>query len=243
MMDRWLLELIHAWHGNGILLYVLITTSTAGVLSSLIGLERQLRGEAAGIRTHALLAIASSLLMTISVWAIRMADGSINLAMGTIERDLSYDTSRIAAAAVTGVGFLGGSVIIKNKNSVRGLATASTLWICTAVGLACGAGFIIGAAITVAVVLTVLILFSSIVDRIDSRFPAVTITADSHASIIAQIRRFSDDTGFIAKTISVVHCDEEKAIIIAHFQLRHKAPELAYVRTQLSQIPGVVSVE
>ncbi len=159
MIDRQFLHLINEWHGNGILLYVLITTSIAGVLSALIGLERQLQGEAAGIRTHALIAIASSLLMTISIWAIRMAEGNMDIVLGTINTGLNYDTSRIAAAAVTGIGFLGGGVIIKERFSVRGLATAATLWICTSIGLACGSGFILGAIITTAIVLVVLVTF------------------------------------------------------------------------------------
>ena len=111
-MDQWLLRLVNEWHGHGIYLYVLITTLFAGLISSVIGLERQLQGEAAGIRTHALIAVASSLLMTISIWAIRMADGTLDIEMGTVSDNLNYDTSRIAAAAVTGIGFLGGGVII-----------------------------------------------------------------------------------------------------------------------------------
>ena len=53
-----------------------------------IGLERQLRGEPAGVRTHAILAMGSSLLMAISIWAIRVADGSIDIVMGTVNADL-----------------------------------------------------------------------------------------------------------------------------------------------------------
>ena len=87
-IERWLLHLIYEYHGYGILLYVLITNSLAGVLSFCIGLERQLRGEPAGVRTHAILAMGSSLLMTISIWAIRMADGSIDIVMGTVNADL-----------------------------------------------------------------------------------------------------------------------------------------------------------
>lgn len=59
-MDQWLLELVYAYHGYGIILYVLITSLIAALLSFFIGLERQLRGEAAGVRTHALLAAGSS---------------------------------------------------------------------------------------------------------------------------------------------------------------------------------------
>lgn len=50
-MDRWILDLVFLWNGKGIILYVLLTCFIAGLLAFLIGLERQLRGEAAGVRT------------------------------------------------------------------------------------------------------------------------------------------------------------------------------------------------
>ena len=133
-MDKWILDLIFAFDGKGIILYVLITCVIACVLACFIGLERQLRGEAAGVRTHALLAIGCSLLMTISVYAIRIVDANLSFVPG--ELSISYDTSRIASGVVTGIGFLGGGVILKDRLNVRGLSTASTLWICAAIGLA-----------------------------------------------------------------------------------------------------------
>lgn len=59
-MDQWLLELVYAYHGYGIILYVLITSLIAALLSFFIELERQLHGEAAGVRTHTVLAAGSS---------------------------------------------------------------------------------------------------------------------------------------------------------------------------------------
>ena len=133
-MDKWILSLAFSGEGIGIVWYVLITGAIAGVLSFFIGLERQLRGEVAGVRTHALLAIGCSLLMTISFYAIHLVDK--NAFFADDEIGISYDASRIAAGVVTGIGFLGGGVIIKDRLSVRGLSTASTLWICAAIGLA-----------------------------------------------------------------------------------------------------------
>ena len=87
-MNQTLLRMIYVYHGRGIVLYLLITTLSAGALASLIGLERQLKGEAAGVRTHTLLAISSSFLMTISIWVIRMADGSLDILQGTFSTEI-----------------------------------------------------------------------------------------------------------------------------------------------------------
>lgn len=239
MVDRWILHLVNEWHGNGILLYILITTVIAGGLSSLIGLERQLQGEAAGVRTHALIAIASSLLMTISIWAIRMADGSIDIIMGTINRDLNYDTSRIAAASVTGIGFLGGGVIIREKFTVRGLATAATLWICTAIGLACGAGFVLGAAITTGVVLVVLIAFNGVLHLIDRRCPNVTVSAQAGFPVAERIRAICEENGLALKSVHILQCTDGKAQVSARFQPHADPAELDYLCELLLRLPEV----
>lgn len=240
-MDQWLLRLVNEWHGHGIYLYVLITTLFAGLISSVIGLERQLQGEAAGIRTHALIAVASSLLMTISIWAIRMADGTLDIEMGTVSDNLNYDTSRIAAAAVTGIGFLGGGVIIKERFSIRGLATSATLWICTAIGLACGAWLISGAGITAAVVLVVLLTFDRILRLIDRNCPAVVISADSDYPLPEKLREFSAANGFPLRHIRIIRCDVHELRIRASYQLSADPTELAYISQHFLRQPEVHS--
>ena len=203
-IERWLLHLIYEYHGYGILLYVLITNLLAGVLSFCIGLERQLRGEPAGVRTHAILAIGSSLLMTISIWAIRMADGTIDIVMGTVNADLNYDASRIAAGVVTSIGFLGSGVILREKFTVRGLSTASTLWICTAIGLACGAGFVFGTIISTIIVLIALIGLGKVIDIIDDKSSTVIVKAKNGYPIVEKLRDFSEVNGLMLKHVKII---------------------------------------
>ena len=237
-MDLWILNLVHSTNG-GILLYLFITTVTAGILSMIIGLERQLQGEAAGIRTHALIAIASSFLMSINIWAIRMADGTLDIVNGTITGDLNYDTSRIAAAAVTGIGFLGAGVIFKEKFTVRGLATASTLWICTAIGLACGAGFVLGACITAVVVLITLISLAKVIDFIEVKSPAAEIVADGNYPLIETIRSISEKNGFPMKKVHITKCDDESVEAHVSFHFRTDPMDLEYFCRRIKEIPEV----
>lgn len=245
-MDRALLHLVYAFGGYGILLYILVTTLIAGLLSFLIGLERQLRGEAAGIRTHALLSIGCSLLMTISVWAIRIADGSIEIAHGAmqeIDTSLNYDTSRIAAAVVTGIGFLGGGVIIKDKFDVKGLATAGKLWICAAIGLCCGAGFVMEAVIATAVTIFTLLLLGRLLAVIDSKCPSVTVHAKAGYPVVERMRDFAERNGMVFRFANIFACDDGGTKARITFAYRTDPMMLRYLCEQFSEDENILSAE
>ena len=104
----------------------------AFALCTLIGWERQYFHKAAGIRTHALVGLGSSVFTLISV------EGFVYLA----EYQVTRDPSRIAAQIVSGIGFLGAGVIFVNRDVVRGLTTAASIWLAAAIGMACGAGLL-----------------------------------------------------------------------------------------------------
>src|SRR5271156_6082600 len=101
------------------------------VLSALIGLEREISQKSAGLRTYTLVGLASALIVLVSIYGFTdiLADGRVVL-----------DPSRIAAQIVSGIGFIGGGVVFVRKDLVRGLTTATTIWVTSAVGMACGAG-------------------------------------------------------------------------------------------------------
>jgi putative Mg2+ transporter-C (MgtC) family protein len=119
----------------------------AVALGSLVGLERERGERAAGIRTHALVALGSGLIMIVS--AFGFAD-----ILGT--RAVVLDPSRIAAQVVSGIGFLGAGTILLRKEIIKGLTTAATIWMVAAIGLACGSGLLLEAG--VATFLTMLVL-------------------------------------------------------------------------------------
>ncbi len=103
----------------------------AFTLSSLVGLERQLRGKAAGLRTQALVGTTSALLMLVSKYGFN----DVLLAGHVV-----LDPSRVAAQIVTGVGFLGAGLILTRQGNVKGLTTAAAVWETAAIGMAAGAG-------------------------------------------------------------------------------------------------------
>lgn len=103
------------------------------VAGALIGYERSYRGRPAGFRTHALVCMASSMLMLVTVYEAHWVR-----ALGEAAR---LDPTRMAQGIMTGIGFLGAGVIMQEGFSVRGLTTAASIWITAAIGILAGIGF------------------------------------------------------------------------------------------------------
>ncbi len=101
----------------------------AAVFGAMIGLEREIHGHQAGVRTHMLVSLGSAIFTVLSIYGFHAVAGTG-----------SVDPSRISAQIVTGIGFLGAGAIIKFGMNVRGLTTAASLWVVAAVGLAAGTG-------------------------------------------------------------------------------------------------------
>lgn len=118
----------------------------AAALTGAIGLERELRERAAGLRTHMLVGVGAALFTIVSAYG--WSDFVFNRDQGTI-----LDPTRIAAQIVTGIGFLGAGAIIRQGLSVRGLTTAAGLWVVAAIGMAAGAGYYTAALIGTGIVL------------------------------------------------------------------------------------------
>jgi len=136
------------------------------LLSSLIGLEREIRQKSAGLRTHTLVGVGAALFMLVSKYGFTdvLEPGRIVL-----------DPSRVAAQIVTGVGFLGAGLIFVRRDSVRGLTTAASIWLTAAVGSCAGAGLAILASVTTVIYFVVALGFSEISKRLPSSSTAVSV--------------------------------------------------------------------
>ncbi|MFC1844186.1 MgtC/SapB family protein [Thermodesulfobacteriota bacterium] len=131
----------------------LLRIFVAAFLGGLIGLERDIHGRAAGLRTHLLVSLGSALFMVMSEL---VATHAVTLTNQGLARMFS-DPGRIAAQIVTGIGFLGAGTIIKEGLTIRGLTTAACLWLVAAVGMAAGGGYLLIAISTTFIALTSLI--------------------------------------------------------------------------------------
>src|SRR5688572_25174252 len=127
---------------------MLLRVLAAVLAGALIGYERSYHGRPAGFRTHTLVCAASSLLMLITVYEAHWVH--VNAEM------VRLDPTRMAQGIMTGIGFLGAGVIIKEGLSVRGLTTAASIWMTAAIGILAGIGFYFP--LTIGVVITVGVL-------------------------------------------------------------------------------------
>lgn len=150
---------------------MLLRVVTGVGLGTLIGIERQYRSRRAGLRTNALVAVGSTLFVLLS--AHGFSGGSA-------------DPTRVAAQIVSGIGFLGGGVILRDGFSVRGLNTAATLWCTAAVGALAGAGLYSTAIVGTAAVVAVNILLRLLGLQID-RFPASERTDPEDHAVIYEV--------------------------------------------------------
>ncbi|MDP1853845.1 MAG: MgtC/SapB family protein [Candidatus Omnitrophota bacterium] len=126
---------------------VLLRLLTSVVLGGLIGLEREIQRRVAGLRTHILVCLGSTLIMLTSIYIF-----DIYKAIGNL------DPGRIAAGVVTGIGFIGAGAIIKDNEGIKGLTTAASIWIVSAIGLCIGCGFLYAGYVTTILVLMVLLI-------------------------------------------------------------------------------------
>ncbi|NHC05684.1 MgtC/SapB family protein [Azonexus fungiphilus] len=167
------------------------------VAGGVIGLERSYHGRPAGFRTHALVCLASSLLMLVTLYQWKWLPG---VPMDTVRTD----PTRMAQGIMTGIGFLGAGVIFKEGLSVRGLTTAASIWITAAIGVLIGVGFYFPAAVGTVLTIGTLSLFRWIEARLPSHFYAHHSIRFDRATPMpeTELRRFVTDAGFTIANMS-----------------------------------------
>lgn len=206
------------------------------ILGGAIGLERELTGQAAGLRTHMMVALGSA------VFAIVSAYGFEEFAGLRADTNVNVDVSRVASNIVTGVGFLGGGAILKDGASVRGLTTAASLWVTAAVGLAVGlGGYFTAAVATLALVFSLTALRAPrLWLRRNYAVPqeAVSVRLRSKAApepVIAALRSLP---GLEVKSLSLHNGGEEMVL-----QAALKGPDLELRLAELAERDDVLDVD
>src|SRR6187549_2684274 len=157
-------------------------------IGAMIGFERSFHGRPAGFRTHALVCVASALLMLVTVFQLHwMTEVPIDT--------IRADPTRMAQGIMTGIGFLGAGVIFKEGLTVRGLTTAASIWVTAAIGILVGIGFWFAAVVGAVAALTVLALFRYVERLLPSEFYAHHMLRFAREHVI-------DDHGFTIANLS-----------------------------------------
>lgn len=132
-------------------LIILFRIILASALAFIPGMERELTGKFAGLRTHILVCTGACVFTILSIYGF-----GANHANGIVT--VQNDPARISAQVITGIGFIGAGTVMRHGSNVSGITTAATLWMCAAIGMCCGCGEYFTAIISSIVTLTVLIL-------------------------------------------------------------------------------------
>lgn len=152
--DEWTLAQLFLFFGPKVFFAILC--------GGLVGLEREIKGKAAGMKTNILICLGASLYTAISVM---LATTNITNASGGV----GGDPARLAAQIVSGIGFIGGGAIIQSRGTVVGMTTAATIWLVAAIGVLIGMGRFEVALVTSISTVLVLILISIFEDKVLGR--------------------------------------------------------------------------
>ena len=176
------------------------------VLSGIIGLEREVHGRPAGLRTHVLVSVGAALVMLISI------DGF----GGT------GDPARLAAQVVSGIGFLGAGAILREGGDIKGITTAATLWIGGMIGLACGNGYYVGAVVTTLFVFIFILILRPIETRINNKNKSLVLTIDSDKAVLAKIIKIFDEENVTIGNISADYYERnDKKLLKLKVSIEH----------------------
>ena len=213
----------------------LVCLVSAIVGGAVLGYERERHGRAAGFRTTTLVCFASCLLVMISKYAF--------------EKD-SFDSARVAAAIVSGMGFLGAGVIIRHSDrAVQGVTTAATLWVAMAIGMAFGAG---GAYLWIGYLATLvayLVLTSfNLLERsiVTNKYADLAIVFDHAETEIGAIERIIEDVP--AKVVGIQYGTRDEGtlrdvVFVVRFRSRRIERISVPLTERLASLPGVQSVK
>lgn len=203
----------------------------AAVLGGAIGLEREVRGKAAGFRTNLLICVGATLLMELSIGVSALVDPA----------QTNADPARIAAQIVSGIGFLGAGTIIQSRGSVVGLTTAATLWVVAAIGMAVGARAYVEAVGTTILVFIALIALSRVEESIvRRRFERrVVVVMDMSPGLLGAVREAFLEAGFIAKLTDV---EREPEHVVASYDISGPRAQWPGVVDRLIRMEGIHKV-
>jgi putative Mg2+ transporter-C (MgtC) family protein len=203
-------------------------------LSSLIGLEREMRQKSAGLRTQTLVGVGSAVFMLVSIFGFSdvLNQGHITL-----------DPSRVAAQIVSGIGFIGGGIIFVRQDAVRGLTTAAAVWVTAGVGMACAGNLPVVAAVTTGIYFVVAYGYPPLVDRlpVSKRAPSeMRLVYQDGRGILRQALEQCVKRGFSISDVSIRRGRDSDQVVV-DLELRG-AGSMTDLAAELSDMDGIFDV-
>ena len=215
---------------------LLLRLAAAGLLGGLIGFEREVSGQPAGVRTHLLVSLGAALFTAAGAYGLLDFESATNL---------RYDPTRIAAQVVTGIGFLGAGAIIQSGITIRGLTTAAGLWVAAGVGMVTAFGYwaaALGATgLAVGALYGLKALDRRIVRLIVGKHVYLALTTTEEFDIASLERTVEENGGRLLSFKVRAETDAERHLAATIRLGEHTRPvDLARA---VSEMPGVVDVD
>lgn len=213
---------------------VLIRLALASIFGALVGLERARKNWTAGMRTHMMVCAGSCLIMIVSAFGFSDILGTEHVAL---------DPSRIAAQVVTGIGFIGaGTILFQKQGTIRGLTTATGLWVVAAIGLATGAGMYFASGATTIIALIILWALEPLERIYAKRFKheILTIITDLNVDNSGLLKRVLNETEIKIQSFTLERNDDQ---FIFELKLDHvNTTEIAVLISELKKDKTVKEV-
>ncbi len=216
-------------------MHILLRLLLALLLGGLVGFEREQSNHAAGLRTNILVCLGSCLLMLLSMYGFSAF---------VDEPNVRVDPARLAAAVITGIGFLGAGTILFTGKSITGLTTAASLWVVSAIGLAVGAGFYFASATATIMVLVTLWAFNKLEKRYIStkREHLLKIKANDLSQALLDINGLLTEHKIVIRKILLEECEGEgegDQIMLQVYITLPKSEALLMLLDKIKHLEGV----
>jgi putative Mg2+ transporter-C (MgtC) family protein len=207
------------------------------LLSSLIGVEREIRQKSAGLRTYALVGTGAALFMLVSAYGFK----------GVLGNHVTLDPSRVAAQIVSGIGFIGGGLIFVRRDSVRGLTTAAGVWTTAAIGMAAGGDLPLLAIAGAAIYFLVSYGYPLVTRRLPRSRSAPSLMRLTYADgegVLRRLVRTCSENGFAVSDLDVERTESngaQKRSVTVRLEVRGRG-SVAELATELHSVEGVLKV-
>ncbi len=202
----------------------------AFVLSALIGIERELIHKPAGIKTHTLICISATLVMSLGMYMYHSFP------------ELAVDPTRLPAQILAGIGFVGAGTILREGLSVKGITTAASLLATTCIGLAVGAGFYEGAIFSTIMIFFILCFVSPVQKAIvfKRKSNVFNIISNSEQSLLSKIQTIFEKENLDVYSTKTIHSNSSNTTIYKVWVRTENANQNEKLLQELSKIEGVI---
>jgi putative Mg2+ transporter-C (MgtC) family protein len=199
----------------------------AAALGGIIGLERELRHKAAGLRTNMRICFGSALFTVLST---QMADR------------FGGDNVRVASQIIPGIGFIGAGAILRERGSVTGLTTAATIFVAASVGMAAGAGFYITASFATVVILLALAALGKLERDFERKHGIVNyeVTGANTDAVLAELDRILSEKNLGLRDVHAASLDGRSRVV---FAIKGLTPGDSTLDLRLHQSSVFISVQ